>query len=65
MESVPSLSSNYHETIIKISDSSFIENKGMNFTLKIVGLWKDGKIESKIENMRAQRLVILINLQRC
>ena len=45
VESVPSLSGNHHATNIKISDSSFIENKGMNFNPVIVGLWKDSIIE--------------------
>jgi len=45
VESVPSLSGNQHETDIKISDSSFIENTGIDFAPVIVGLWKDGIIE--------------------
>ena len=44
MENVPSLSGNHQETYIKISDSLFIENKGINFAPVIVGLWKDGII---------------------
>ena len=42
MENVTLLSGNHHETNIKISNSSFIENKGINFAPVIVGLWKDG-----------------------
>ena len=38
MESAPLLSGNHRETNIKISDFSFIENKGMTFVPVIVGL---------------------------